>query len=67
MWHGFNSGMLAASRMHLGLSVAYKEDLCEDESELQYMYEYDGNIPTVSERLAAERKQALDQFPQLDT
>ena len=60
--HGFNSGMLAASRMYMGLSIAYEEDMAED-------LEYDNpkDIPPVSERLAMRRQNALDDFPMLDS
>ena len=63
--HGFNSGLLAASRMYMGIAIAYEEDLMEDRDELEI--EYDGNVPPVSERLAAEREDAVDEFPNLDT
>jgi hypothetical protein len=63
--HGFNSGLLAASRMYLGLSTAYEEDMEEDPDELEF--EYDGNVPPVSERLAAYRQDAVDEFPMLDS
>ena len=57
--HGFNSGMLAASRMYMDLSVAYEDDVQED---------LDGdNIPPLSERLATLRQSALDDFPNLDS
>ena len=63
--HGFNSGLLAASRMYMGLSIAYEEDMGEDLDELEDFYE--GNVPPVSERLAASRKDAVDEFPMLDS
>jgi hypothetical protein len=63
--HGFNSGLLAASRMYMGLSIAYEEDMGEDLDELEDFYE--GNVPPVSERLAASRKHAVDEFPMLDS
>ncbi|XRB02472.1 hypothetical protein NFJ02_14g18260 [Pycnococcus provasolii] len=63
--HGFNSGLLAASRMYMGIAIAYEEDLMEDRDELEI--ESDSNVPPVSERLAAEREYAVDEFPMLDT
>ena len=39
--HGFNSGLLAASRMYMDLSIAYEEDMAEDPDVLES--EYDGN------------------------
>ena len=63
-WHGFNSGVLAASRMYMDLSIAYKEEMAEDPDQLDF--EYDGNVPPVSERLAARRRGAVGDFPMLD-
>ena len=64
--HGFNSGLLAASRMYKGLSIAYEEDMVNfGPDELEFMY--DGNVPPVSERLAASRQNAVDDFPMLDS
>jgi hypothetical protein len=62
--HGFNSGMLAASRMYMGLSIAYEEDMAED---LELEYHDPNDIPPVSERLAVWRQNALDDFPMLDS
>ena len=59
-WHGFNSGVLAASRMYMGLSASSEEDLEEEEDGLE-----DG--PPLSARLAAQRQQAVEDFPFLDT
>ena len=59
-WHGFNSGILAASRMYFDLSAACEEDLEEKEEDLE-----DG--PPLSARLAAQRQQAVEDFPFLDT
>ena len=64
--HGFNSGLLAASRMYMDLSIAYEEDMAEDLDELEDMYE-GTSVPPVSERLAASRKDAVDEFPMLDS
>ena len=61
----FIPNLLAASRMYLGLSIVYEEDMEEDPDELEF--EYDGNVPPVSERLAAYRQDAVDEFPMLDS
>ena len=63
--HGFNSGLLAASRMYMDLSIAYEDDMADDPDVLES--EYDGNVPPVSERLAEWRQNALDEFPMLDS
>ncbi|KAL3770471.1 hypothetical protein ACHAW5_006650 [Stephanodiscus triporus] len=57
--HGFNSGMLAASRMYMGLSVSTEEETHPDDSD------EDGEF--VEERLAARRRFALEEFPELDS
>ena len=59
--HGFNSGILAASRMYFDLSASCEEDLDEElEDDLE-----DGQ-PLLA-RLDAHRQQAVEDFPCLDT
>jgi hypothetical protein len=63
--HGFNSGMLAASRMYLGLAISTRDDFdeiyfsCEDDEESD-------EDMHLSVKLQGYRLCALDDFPFLD-
>ena len=57
--HGFNSGVLAASRLYQGLAHA-THDIVEDD-------EYEEPGTTCIHTAQNQRKEALEEFPMLDT
>jgi hypothetical protein len=59
--HGFNSGMLAASRMYTGLAVSTKEACIE------FSDDSDEEGDFVGLRLAAHRRMVLGEFPELSS
>ena len=66
--HGFNSGMLAASRLFQVLSSTEPEDLPDDYCEEEEGDEQEAPpTRTLSERLATEREWALEELPMLDS
>jgi len=61
--HGFHTGIVAASRLYLGLS-AHKED---DLAHIYYVEEDFGESRTLAEKLEENRQSVLEDFPELDS
>ena len=66
--HGFNSDMLAASRLYSRLACTEEALPKNDELwGLGYPMTHPFDLPPLSKRLKEERRTALDNFPMLDT
>ena len=65
--HGFHVGMLAASRLHLGLSSYTEDHVPTDEFYNNSDSDSEAEAPTLSEKLRLERANALENFPDRDT
>jgi hypothetical protein len=63
--HGFNSGMLAASRMYMGLAVSTEEEACIEFSDESGDSDEEGDF--IGIRLAAHRRMVLEEFPELSS